>query len=1264
MQFVKDGPDIPERLLQAHEDGQVVFFCGAGISYPAGLPGFRGLVDQIYAALGTSRNESESQAYEQGRYDATLDLLEHRIPGQRIAVRSKLLDSLKPKYRKKGATRTHAALLRLAKAPDGSVRLVTTNFDPIFQRVVKREKLKVPSFPAPLLPIPKNSRWNGIVYLHGLLPATMDEGALQRLVLTSGDFGLAYLTERWAARFVSELFRNYIVCFVGYSIGDPVLRYMMDALAADRMLGEYTPDAYAFADFKPGEEAVTKVDWVAKGVTPVLYETSGDGLDHSSLHDTIEEWSKTYRDGAQGKERIVVDYAMSKPLASTQQDDFVGRMLWALSHDSGLPAKRFADLDPVPSLEWLPSLCEQRYVHDDLTRFGVSPGRERDAKLKFSLTRRPAPYSHAPWMMIAHAGDLNSSWDNVMHHLARWLLRHLDDPELIHWLVDRGGQLHDRFTWLVEGKLDELDKLEAAGNQDAIQNIRQNSPRAIPRPLMRTLWRLMIAGRVRSPVQRLDIYSWKSALRANGLTSTLRIELRRLLAPQVRLRDPIRREGELGVDVEPTRMRHLVDWELVLASDNVGTALEELRRSDEWQNALPHLLNDITQLVRDALDLSRELGEADDRSDRSHWDLPSISPHWQNRGFHDWVFLIEMLRDSWLATLQKDAQQANDVAHEWWREPYPTFKRLALYAASHESFAVSDVWSNWLISDDGWWLWSLATQREVMRLLVLRGQDLSDASRLSLEQAILAGPARRDGEHDHEQWQPRADRAIWLRLAKLSSSGVALGQEAQERLDDLSMSYPRWALVANERDEFSHWMSGTGDPDFEDQQQLERAPLEQKQLEEWLLKPRSDDFFYEDDWAVLCRDRFRTAFRALRALARDDHWPAERWREALQVWSDQKHLKLSWHLVAPVLRSASDDTLLAIAHAVTWWLQAVTKVVTGDKPILLELCRRLLALQHDDSPDDEHPTQRAINHPIGHITQALLNHWLHQTLQDGQGLSDDLERIFTMLCNTEAHRFRHARVLLASHVIALFRVDPGWAARHLLPLFRWQESWSEARAAWEGFLWSPRLYRPLLAAFKSDFLETASHYGDLGDVDSQYAAILTFAALDRADTFTTDELAAATERLPPEGLRDCAQTLVRALEGSGDKRGEYWKNRIAPYWHDIWPKNRDLATPGISEELSRLVIASGDEFPGALAVLGAWLQPVEYPSFIVRKLRDSGLCTDHPTDSLALLDALVRDGFWPAKDLSDCLVAIATAWPAAQQDVRYQRLANLVNRLR
>lgn len=79
MQFVTNGPDIPDALLQAHEEGRVVFFCGAGISYPAGLPGFKGLVEEIYRLNGTTPSDSEREAFERGQFDATLDLLERRL---------------------------------------------------------------------------------------------------------------------------------------------------------------------------------------------------------------------------------------------------------------------------------------------------------------------------------------------------------------------------------------------------------------------------------------------------------------------------------------------------------------------------------------------------------------------------------------------------------------------------------------------------------------------------------------------------------------------------------------------------------------------------------------------------------------------------------------------------------------------------------------------------------------------------------------------------------------------------------------------------------------------------------------------------------------------------------------------------------------------------------------------------------------------------------------------------------------------------------
>ncbi len=64
MQFVANGPEIPNELLQAHEDCRVVFFCGAGISYPAKLPGFEGLVRQIYKEVGTDFSDIEKRAFD------------------------------------------------------------------------------------------------------------------------------------------------------------------------------------------------------------------------------------------------------------------------------------------------------------------------------------------------------------------------------------------------------------------------------------------------------------------------------------------------------------------------------------------------------------------------------------------------------------------------------------------------------------------------------------------------------------------------------------------------------------------------------------------------------------------------------------------------------------------------------------------------------------------------------------------------------------------------------------------------------------------------------------------------------------------------------------------------------------------------------------------------------------------------------------------------------------------------------------------------
>ena len=715
----------------------------------------------------------------------------------------------------------------------------------------------------------------------------------------------------------------------------------------------------------------------------------------------------------------------------------------------------------------------------------------------------------------------------------------------------------------------------------------------------------------------------------------------------------------------PERLKQLVDWELVLATDHVYSSIRDMADADDWRDALPVLLDDFQQLLRDALDLLCEMGEADDRSNRSHWDLPSISPHWQNRGFRDWVALIELLRDAWQAVREIEparatADSAGMVCPAALQLQAPgTFRRQPgwLHPGGY--------WVDWLVADDSWWLWSVDTRRETMRLLVSQGAHLTQDSRVKLEAAILAGPPRvmyRD-DIESEHWQSLVDHEVWLHLAKLQKSGGNLGHAALQQLSNLSAANPGWKLAINERDEFSHWMSGTGDPDYEESREINLAPRKRRELVNWLKQsPSSRLPFYEDTWRETCRTRFFHCACALSDLARDDFWPVGRWREALQAWSEEGLILRSWRFVAPLIQTMPDAILQEIAHGITWWLRAVSKSIDRHEPILLNMCRRVLDLPDQEGVNSDQPVTAAINHPIGYVTEALLNLWFKRAPNDNDKLPGDLKPFFTQLCDTQVERFRHGRVLLASRLIALFRVDRPWTERHLLPIFDWTTNPAEAKALWEGFLWSPRLYRPLLIAFKAQFLDSAHHYAQLGEHGRQFAAFLTYAALDPVDTYTLQDFQVAINTLPQEGLEESAEALVRALEGAGEQREGYWKNRIQPFWQHIWPKSRELASNSIAKSLARLSIAARGEFPTALSAVLDWLQPIEHPHSVILLLHQSGMAGRFPEDALRLLNTVVNDQPWAPKELRQCLDVISQASPALLQDHRYQRLVEYSRR--
>src|SRR5262249_31937126 len=139
-------------------------------------------------------------------------------------------------------------------------------------------------------------------------------------------------------------------------------------------------------------------------------------------------------------------------------------------------------------------------------------------------------------------------------------------------------------------------------------------------------------------------------------------------------------------------------------------------------------------------------------------------------------------------------------------------------------------------------------------------------------------------------------------------------------------------------------------------------------------------------------------------------------------------------------------------------------------------------------------------------------------------------------------------------------------------------------------------------------------------------------------------------------------TLSQALESAGEQREDYWKNRVQPFWHQVWPKSRRLASSSIAESLSLLCIAAGREFPAAVAALVNWLRPFAHPNYFVRRLDASGLCAQFPEAALRLLNAILSDQPGVSQELGPSLEAIAQANPRLRKDHRYQRLAEYARR--
>jgi len=271
------------------------------------------------------------------------------------------------------------------------------------------------------------------------------------------------------------------------------------------------------------------------------------------------------------------------------------------------------------------------------------------------------------------------------------------------------------------------------------------------------------------------------------------------------------------------------------------------------------------------------------------------------------------------------------------------------------------------------------------------------------------------------------------------------------RLHSISNHYPGWQLTDEQSEEFPVYsvVGANIHP-------VVSVPRKSHDLVIWLKNPPPMKPFQNDDWKKCCRENFCATICALCTLAKEGIWPADRWSHAFDAWSEQEHKEPSWRHLAPVIASAPPADLKKLANGASIWINSISSSLRHHEAHFLSICQRILALDFPEDSKDDYPLLRAINHPIGQVTEALLTWCQRSRSSDDQGLPRTLIPIFTKICDSSLYNSQHGRVFLASRTTYLFRLDPEWTTNYLLPLFDWTKCESTAQAMWEGFLWTPR----------------------------------------------------------------------------------------------------------------------------------------------------------------------------------------------------------------
>jgi len=1264
MRFLPDGPAIPDELLTARDEGRTIFFCGAGISRArAGLSDFFGLARRVIETLGLHTDSPAKRIVEEARELETRTGISGLISADRVFgvlerdflvsdIEAAVAKALKPSPHVDLSA--HGIMLDLAKGPDNRVRLVTTNFDLLFESCDPTLRCwKPPGLPDPL----RYEELDGIIHLHGQVDNHYSGSVGDGFVLSSSQFGSAYLSDGWATRFVRAILDQYFVVFVGYTADDPPVQYLLEAL--NRRLGS-RGGLYAF---QSGTINDAQARWLHKGVQPIAYD---EAENHKALWDTLAAWAIRAQNSEAWYDRTIV-LARKGPEALLPHER--GQIAHVVSTLEG--TRRWAAPDEPPPAEWL---C----VFDSLIRF-ATPGRLGgleesgpyfDPFGAYGLDSDPLPTKIDPEDYFTKREVPANVWDcfaatrldrqdlrdgnlaafrgryalNVSNllgrqwQLANWLSKVSHEPSAVWWASHQRG-LHPDIQAQIRFHLERPGK-------------------TIPTEI-RKAWRYLFeAWQTRNDDNsRRDWYDLKACVDLDGWTEAEVRELALIHRPFLTAEKPYwcgPRPPEASDDV---RLRNLVRLDVKYPDPHI-----EIQVPDEY---LASAVREFRKNLEAAVTLEQELGGygLDDLVPIEPGpDLEGESPKLTYGISVLFLFYVTLFKK----LVEKDANAARQEHLAWRVDEERVFARLRIWACGNERI-LSAMEAGQIICDlNNEVFWDRHHQRDLLLVLAKRWADFPAAARTQIEDKLLNGPAQWDKEEAAEY----SERLAWASLNRihwLKAHECQFGFDVTAETVKLSRLAPKWQRQYADSAAASTESRGGFVRTDTEYTTLLNVPLADILSKGTELRGPSDSRFVEyNPFAGLSAERPVRAFTALTNASKRNDCPEWAWTTFLNSEARKSDKPRLAALIAGRVARLPKSVLKQLRHPVSEWLLKSSTILLKEFPNQFDaVWTKLMSVLKAESESARSSrggnqpdwATEALNAPVGKLAQALMRDPQKENFEIDKGFPHSWISRVDQLLSLKGDLRPHALVMFAFNLNWFYAIDPAWADSNLISVL--DADGEDKHALWAGFFWGGakipnqqfyiRLKPHLLSLAQKRFISRHDPVQVLAS-----ALLYGWARVDdgTGERWVTDAEMRGVLLEADDDFRSC---ILWSLGAWAKHEEANWREKVPIFLADVWPRHKKAKTPRTSSGLCDLAFSDPAVFVNIVDIIVPLVTKIDN-DHLTLKSKDK-IVTQYPEKTLALLSAVLPEkvSAWPY-DIGTTLEQIGIADPSLLTDGRLVEL--------